>query len=61
MGALIRGFLLVVVLSLFSNIAIAANVHGNIYDLSLRKASGAKVEVNTTPEQILISTDGSYS
>ena len=61
MGALIRGFLFVAVLSLLSNIAFAATVYGNIYDLSLRKASGAKVGVNTSPEQILISTDGSYS
>lgn len=61
MGALIRGFLFVVVLSLLSNTAFAATIYGNIYDLSLRKVSGAKVEVNTTPEQILVSTDGTYS
>ncbi|MBI2208293.1 hypothetical protein HYU50_02255 [Candidatus Woesearchaeota archaeon] len=61
MDALIRGFLLAAVLSLFSNIAIAANVHGNIYDLSLNKVSGARVVVNTTPEQFMVSKDGSYS
>ena len=61
MGALIRGFLLAAVLSLLSNIAAAANVHGNIYDLSLNKVSGAGVAVNTTPEQFLVSKDGIYS
>ena len=61
MGALVRGFLLVVVLSLYSNIVIAANVYGNIYDLSLNKVSGGIVVVNTTPEQFLVSKDGSYS
>ena len=61
MGALIRGFLLAIVLSLLSNIAAAANVHGNIYDLSLNKVSGAGVAVNTTPEQFLVSKDGIYS
>ena len=61
MGALIRGFLLIAVLSLLSNTAIAANVHGNIYDLSLNKVSGARVAINTSPEQFLVSKDGSYS
>ena len=61
MGALIRRFLFVLILTLLSDTAFAATIYGNIYDLSLRKASGAKVEVNTTPGQILVSTDGTYS
>ncbi|MBI2134905.1 hypothetical protein HYU09_02865 [Candidatus Woesearchaeota archaeon] len=61
MGALTMGFLFVAVLSLLSNIAIAATIYGNIYDLSLDKVSGARVAVNTSPEQFLVSKDGGYS
>jgi uncharacterized membrane protein len=36
-------------------------VYGNIYDLSLDKAKGAVVEVNTTPSQHLIAAEGKYA
>lgn len=61
MRIVIKFILLFVLLIVFSNAVFAAVVYGNIYDLSLSKVSGARVEVNTTPEQYLISKDGSYS
>ncbi len=38
-----------------------ALLHGTVYDLSLDPVEGAVVEVNTTPGQRLLSTDGGYS
>lgn len=40
--------------------AIAATVHGTIYDLSLKKINNARVEINTAPKQFLIAQNGSY-
>src|SRR3989338_1992307 len=40
---------------------LGATVYGNIYDLSLEKARGASVEVNTTPNQYMVASDGRYS
>ena len=39
----------------------AALLHGTVYDLSLDPTMGAVVEVNTTPGQRFLSTDGEYS
>jgi uncharacterized membrane protein len=39
----------------------AAQIHGEVYDLSLDRISNVVVEVNTTPNQRVISRDGSYS
>ncbi|MBW2976095.1 hypothetical protein KY347_01465 [Candidatus Woesearchaeota archaeon] len=61
MRTAIRFILLFVLMAAFSGNVLAATVYGNIYDLSLNKASGARVEVNTTPGQYFISKDGSYS
>ena len=61
MQTILRLSLILILLAAFSNIAAAATVHGNIYDLSLNKVSGAKLMVNTTPNQNLISKDGSYT
>ena len=41
--------------------ALGATVYGNVYDLSLEKAKGALVDVNTTPNQFMIASDGKYS
>ena len=40
--------------------AIAATIHGTIYDLSLKKINNARVEINTAPKQFLIAQNGSY-
>ena len=41
--------------------AFGATVYGNVYYLSLEKAKGALVDVNTTPNQFMIASDGKYS
>ena len=39
----------------------AATIYGTVYDLSLKKVSNARVEINTNPKQFLIAQNGSYS
>ncbi|MBI2658126.1 hypothetical protein HYX08_05530 [Candidatus Woesearchaeota archaeon] len=39
----------------------AATIHGTVYDLSLRKIDNAKVEINTSPKQIKVAENGTYS
>jgi len=57
------GKLLIIVffLGVLSYNAFAAKVYGNVYDLSLLKVSGSMITVNSTPQQQLISLDGTYS
>ena len=60
MGILrILSFMLLMLI--FANVANAATIHGTIYDLSLRKASNARVEINTLPKQVMVAQNGSYS
>jgi len=44
-----------------AGIANAAAVHGTVYDLSLKKVSNARVEINTLPKQVMVAQNGSYS
>ena len=44
-----------------ANSASAATIYGNVYDLSLKKANNARVEINTVPKQFLVAQNGSYS
>ncbi|MBI2656655.1 hypothetical protein HYX03_02865 [Candidatus Woesearchaeota archaeon] len=44
-----------------SNYASAATIHGTAYDLSLKKLGNARVEINTTPKQLIVAQNGSYS
>ncbi|MBN1645352.1 hypothetical protein JW851_04955 [Candidatus Woesearchaeota archaeon] len=55
---LIFGLMLLILLS---SLASAAVIEGKIYDIELNELSNVKIEVNTVPRQILVSTDGSYS
>lgn len=57
----IKVILLFFLILLYCNYVLAAKVYGNIYDFSLNKVSEAKVELNTTPHQFVVSKDGSYS
>lgn len=41
--------------------ASAATIHGTVYDLSLRKVSNGRIEINTSPKQFMIAQNGSYS
>ena len=43
------------------NFVNAATIHGTIYDLSLRKLSNARVEINTSPKQFIVAQNGTYS
>ena len=46
---------------MLANIANAATVYGTVYDLSLKKISNARVEINTVPKQFIIAQNGTYS
>jgi uncharacterized membrane protein len=39
----------------------AAVIHGSVYDLELNTLSKAMVSINTTPRQVMVSQNGSYS
>ena len=39
----------------------AATIHGILYDLSLKKAGNARVEINTSPKQFLVAQNATYS
>lgn len=55
----ISNYLLIAVfLASFVN---AATIHGSVYDISLKKANNAKVEIDTSPKQQNIAQNGSYS
>jgi uncharacterized membrane protein len=49
------------VLVLVPGIAGAATIHGSVYDLSLEKAAGVAVSIDTAPRQQAVSGDGDYS
>lgn len=64
MGEFIRIIMYIQLVLLFLlclNIATAAIISGSIYDLSLQKESNAVVEINTVPQQLLVSKSGDYS
>ncbi|MBI2654540.1 hypothetical protein HYX02_07095 [Candidatus Woesearchaeota archaeon] len=39
----------------------AATIYGTVYDLSLKKINNARVEINTSPKQVFVTQNGSYS
>ncbi|MEK6984172.1 MAG: hypothetical protein AABX33_06375 [Nanoarchaeota archaeon] len=51
---------LFVAMSLVS-FANAATISGTIYDLSLKKINNVRVEIDTTPKQLFIAQNGTYS
>ena len=53
------GYMFVFVLLAVS--ASAAIIHGSVYDLLLERVDNALVEINTTPKQVIVSQNGSYS
>lgn len=54
-------FFCLVALIVLANSAGAATLQGTIYDLSLKKLSNARVEINTSPKQFLVAQNGTYS
>ena len=45
---------------LLSQYSLAATIYGNVYDLSIRKVKNAVVEIDSNPNQRIISLDGTY-
>lgn len=43
------------------SIANASTIYGTVYDLSLKKVSNARIEINTQPKQVMIAQNGSYT
>ncbi len=52
---------IILVFILFSTMVTAATIQGKIYDMGLELRPNTKISVDTTPKQIFISKDGSYS
>ena len=50
-----------IVFLLCINAAYASTIHGKVYDLSFQPLANVVIEVNSTPSQRHVSTDGSYS
>ncbi len=53
--------LLFTLMLIFPNIVFAAKIEGIVYDLSLDLVEGARIWVNTTPQQNIIAKNGRYS
>jgi len=51
----------VAILALLASNASAAIIHGSVYDLELNTLSKALVSINTTPQQVMVSQNGTYS
>ncbi len=56
-----KSVIYILIVIFMANLASAATIHGNVYDLSLKKLSNVKVEINTLPKQVVIAKNGSYS
>jgi len=57
-----RKYLVSLILLLsFISISEAATIHGNIYNFYLEKQENVIVSVNSTPKQVIVAKDGSYS
>ncbi len=52
---------LILLIILLAPAASAATIHGNVYDYSLNLIKDAMVEIDTTPQQVIVAKDGSYS
>ncbi len=50
-----------VILLLLVSPVFGAVIHGAVYDLDLNKVSQAVVEINTSPKQVMVSVNGTYS
>ena len=53
-------FLLIAALASASSVN-AATIYGTVYDLSLKKAPNAEVEINSSPRQFMVAINGTYS
>ena len=53
-------FLLIAAL-LSAGTANAATIYGTVYDFSLKKVTNAEVEINSSPRQLMVAINGTYS
>jgi len=58
---MMKKLLILVLLLICINTAVAATIHGNVYDLYLDKQSDAIVTVDTIPKQTFVAKNGTYS
>ena len=60
---MLKGKILVYIFAvlLLVNFANAATIYGTVYDLSLKKVSNARVDINTIPNQFYVAQNGTYS
>ena len=56
-----KSFLLLIVLLFYFPITLATTLQGTIYDISLESAENVRVSIDTTPSQLIISKDSTYS
>src|SRR3989338_3109061 len=56
-----KALLFLVIFLVFASIGHSATIHGTVYDLSLKKSTNAKVEINTSPKQAVVAANGTYS
>ena len=54
-------FVYLFVIMFLVNFVNAATIYGTVYDLSLKKVSNARVEINTSPKQVYVAQNGTYS
>jgi uncharacterized membrane protein len=59
--AMVRRFVILVLLLFVLDLVSATRIHGTVYDNSLNLVEGAVVEVDSVPAQRLVSKDGAYS
>ncbi len=52
---------LILFILIFAHIATAATIQGTIYDLEFNPVKNSVIEIDTIPEQTIITTDGTYS
>ena len=57
-----KNFILFLLIVLISASAVnAATIYGTVYDLSLSKITNAEVEINSSPKQLMVAVNGTYS
>jgi len=56
-----KGMVLLIAFLIIIPSALAATIHGKVFDYSLKPAMNSIVTINTAPEQRIVASDGTYS
>ena len=56
-----KSFIITILFLLIIPLSFAATIHGTVYDLGLNKVQNAIVEIDTTPKQLMVAKNASYS